>query len=148
VPVATRDEFGQIARHTNTKIEGLRHRQQLISAHKLAEEVQLTQLPAGPPKVPGLDLAGTSIYCNETGGDYFDYILLPEGRLGIVVADVSGHGIDAALFMASARPFCSPSPTSSQPFAARTGRQSLRDPGQRPYRPLHEHVLSGNRPGR
>src|SRR5512143_3976489 len=76
VPVATRDEFGLIAGHTNTMIEGLRHRLQLISALKLAEEVQRTLLPSGPPDVPGLDLAGTSIYCNETGGDYFDYILL------------------------------------------------------------------------
>jgi len=105
VPVATRDEFGLIAGHTNTMIEGLRHRLQLIGALKLAEEVQRTLLPAGPPDVPGLDLAGTSIYCNETGGDYYDYLLLPEGRVGIVVADVSGHGIDAALFMASARAF-------------------------------------------
>jgi len=105
VPVATRDEFGLIAGHTNTMIEGLRHRIELITALQLAEEVQRTLLPAAPPKVPGLDLSGTSIYCNETGGDYYDYILLPEGRIGIVVADVSGHGIDAALFMASARAF-------------------------------------------
>ena len=105
VPVATRDEFGLIAGHTNTMIEGLRHRIELITALKLAEEVQHTLLPAGPPSVPGLDLSGASIYCNETGGDYYDYVILPEGRLGIVVADVSGHGIDAALFMASARAF-------------------------------------------
>jgi sigma-B regulation protein RsbU (phosphoserine phosphatase) len=105
VPVATRDEFGLIASHTNTMIEGLRHRIQLISALKLAEEVQRNLLPAGPPKIPGLDLAGTSIYCQETGGDYYDYVFLPKNRLGIVVADVSGHGVDAALFMASARAF-------------------------------------------
>ena len=105
VPVATRDEFGLIAGHTNTMIEGLRHRIELITALKLAEEVQRTLLPAAPPRVPGLDLAGASIYCNETGGDYYDYVFLPAGRLGIVVADVSGHGIDAALFMASARAF-------------------------------------------
>jgi sigma-B regulation protein RsbU (phosphoserine phosphatase) len=105
VPVATRDEFGLIAGHTNTMIEGLRHRIELITALQLAEEVQRTLLPASPPRVPGLDVAGTSLYCNETGGDYYDYILLPHGRLGIVVADVSGHGIDAALFMASARAF-------------------------------------------
>jgi sigma-B regulation protein RsbU (phosphoserine phosphatase) len=105
VPVATRDEFGLIAGHTNTMIEGLRHRIELISALKLAEEVQRTLLPSRPPRVAGLDLSGTSIYCNETGGDYYDYVSLPEGRLGVVVADVSGHGIDAALFMASARAF-------------------------------------------
>jgi sigma-B regulation protein RsbU (phosphoserine phosphatase) len=105
VPVATRDEFGLIAGHTNTMIEGLRHRIELITALQLAEEVQRTLLPSGPPVVAGLDLSGTSIYCQETGGDYYDYIVLPENRLGVVVADVSGHGIDAALFMASARAF-------------------------------------------
>ena len=105
VPVATRDEFGLIAGHTNTMIEGLRHRIELITALQLAEEVQRTLLPSRPPVVAGLDLSGTSIYCQETGGDYYDYVLLPENRLGVVVADVSGHGIDAALFMASARAF-------------------------------------------
>lgn len=105
VPVATRDEFGLIAGHTNSMIEGLRHRTELLSALKLAEEVQRTLLPDGPPRVPGVDAAGTSIYCQETGGDYYDYVALPGGRLGVVVADVSGHGIDAALFMASARAF-------------------------------------------
>jgi phosphoserine phosphatase RsbU/P len=105
VPVATRDEFGLIAGHTNSMIEGLRHRLQLLGALKLAEEVQRTLLPARPPKVVGVDLSGTSIYCYEIGGDYYDYLSLPEGRLGVVVADVSGHGIDAALFMTAARAF-------------------------------------------
>ncbi len=105
VPVATRDEFGLIAGHTNSMIEGLRHRLRLLDALKLAEEVQRTLLPASPPAVSGVDLSGTSIYCYEIGGDYYDYLRLPEGRLGIVVADVSGHGIDAALFMTAARAF-------------------------------------------
>lgn len=105
VPVATRDEFGLIAGHTNHMIAGLRHRFQLITALELAEEVQRNLLPAGPPRIPGLDIAGTSIYCDEIGGDYYDYLLLPGGRVGVVVADVSGHGVDAALFMASARAF-------------------------------------------
>jgi sigma-B regulation protein RsbU (phosphoserine phosphatase) len=105
VPVATRDEFGLIAGHTNHMITGLRHRFELITSLKLAEEVQRNLLPVGPPRIPGLDLAGTSIYCNETGGDYYDYVRLPAGRVGVVVADVSGHGVDAALFMASARAF-------------------------------------------
>jgi sigma-B regulation protein RsbU (phosphoserine phosphatase) len=86
-------------------IEGLRHRIKLIAALKLAEEVQRNLLPSEFPKIPKLDLAGTSIYCDETGGDYYDCLLLPGGRIGIVVADTSGHGIDAALFMATARAF-------------------------------------------
>lgn len=105
VPVATRDEFGLIAGHTNHMIAGLRHRFELMASLKLAEEVQRNLLPAGPPRIPGLDLAGASIYCNETGGDYYDYVPLPNGRVGVVVADVAGHGVDAALFMASARAF-------------------------------------------
>ena len=67
--------------------------------------MQRTLLPASPPAVSGVDLSGTSIYCYEIGGDYYDYLRLPQGRLGIVVADVSGHGVDAALFMTAARAF-------------------------------------------
>jgi sigma-B regulation protein RsbU (phosphoserine phosphatase) len=105
VPVATNDEFGLIAAHTNSMIQGLRHRIRLISALKLAEEVQRNLLPNQAPKIPGLDISGISIYCDETGGDYYDYLNLPNGRLGIVVADASDHGVSAALHMTTARAF-------------------------------------------
>ena len=105
VPVATNDEFGLIAAHTNSMIQGLRHRIRLISALKLAEEVQRNLLPNQAPKIPGLDISGISIYCDETGGDYYDYLNLPDGRLGIVVADASDHGVSAALHMTTARAF-------------------------------------------
>ncbi|MCG6919123.1 MAG: hypothetical protein LJE89_16450, partial [Deltaproteobacteria bacterium] len=97
VPVATHDEFGFIAGHTNTMIEGLRHRTQLITALKLAEEVQQNLLPSAPPSFSGFDIAGTSKYCDETGGDYYDYFDLSKGHLGIVVADASEHGVGAAM---------------------------------------------------
>jgi sigma-B regulation protein RsbU (phosphoserine phosphatase) len=71
----------------------------------LAEEVQRNLLPARAPKIPGLDISGTSIYCDETGGDYYDYLTFPDGRLGIVVADASDHGVSAALHMTTARAF-------------------------------------------
>lgn len=103
VPVATNDEFGIIADHTNSMIRGLRHRIRLISDLKVAEEVQKNLLPHTPPRVPGLDVSGISIYCDQTGGDYFDYLPLAEGKLGIVVADASDHGIGAAMHMTSAR---------------------------------------------
>ena len=105
VPIATKDEFGVIAGHTNRMIDGLRHRAELISALKLAEEVQQNLLPQSTPDMPGLDIAGTSIYCDETGGDYYDYFKLPQERLGVVVADASGHGIGAAMHMATVRAF-------------------------------------------
>ncbi len=102
-PVATNDEFGVIASHTNQMIRGLHHRRELLGELKLAEEVQQNLLPAAPPVIDGMDIAGTSIYCNETGGDYFDYIDLGENRVGLVMADASGHGVGAALHMATAR---------------------------------------------
>jgi sigma-B regulation protein RsbU (phosphoserine phosphatase) len=103
VPVATNDEFGFIAGHTNTMIDGLRHRLQLVKALKLAEEVQQNLLPAEPPLIAGLDIAGTSKFCDETGGDYYDYFRLSKGGLGVVVADASEHGVSAALLMTTVR---------------------------------------------
>lgn len=105
VPVTTSDEFGVIAGHTNTMIRGLRHRSRLISALKVAEEVQQNLLPQSPPRIQGIDLAGVSTYCDETGGDYYDYLELPGGRLGVIVADAADHGVGSALHMATARAF-------------------------------------------
>ena len=81
-------------------------RDRLRHAMRLAMEVQQTLLPRATPSVPGIDLAGRSIYCDETGGDYYDYLLFgpaPSKTLGIFIGDVSGHGISSALLMAAAR---------------------------------------------
>ncbi len=105
VPVTTSDEFGFIAGHTNTMIRGLRHRSRLVNALKVAEEVQQNLLPHSSPLIEGIELAGASLYCDETGGDYYDYLELPGNRLGIIVADAADHGIGSALHMATARAF-------------------------------------------
>ncbi len=105
VPVATHDEFGTIAGHTNSMIQGLRHRLQLMSAISVAEEVQQNLLPKAPPPIDGVDIAGTSIYCEQVGGDYYDFLELDGGRMGIVVTDASGHGVGSALHMTTARAF-------------------------------------------
>jgi len=105
VPIATNDEFGIIAGHTNHMIDGLRHRMQLINELKLAEEIQQNLLPKKAPSHPRLDISGTSIYCAEIGGDYYDFLKLPDQKFGIVVADASGHGIGAAMHMTAARAF-------------------------------------------
>jgi sigma-B regulation protein RsbU (phosphoserine phosphatase) len=105
VPVTTSDEFGLIADYTNTMIMGLRDRIKMIAALKLAEEVQQNLLPQLPPHIDGLDISGVSIYCDETGGDYYDYLELPNGAFGIAVADAADHGVGAALHMATARAF-------------------------------------------
>ena len=70
---------------------------------KVASNVQARLLPESSPVIPGYEIAGTCLSTYEIGGDYFDYIDLPDGGLGIVVADVSGHGIPAALIMAAFR---------------------------------------------
>ena len=103
VPVATANEFGVIAQHTNNMIEGLQHRIDLLGALKAAEEVQQNLLPAAPPEVPGIEIAAVSLYSEETGGDYYDFVPLSDGRWGVAVGDVSGHGIGSALLMATAR---------------------------------------------
>lgn len=105
IPVATADEFGVIAARTNAMIEGLRHRVELMDALRLAEAVQKSLLPARPPEMAGVSIAATALYSGQTGGDYYDFLELTQGRLAVVVADVSGHGLDAALLMASARGF-------------------------------------------
>jgi sigma-B regulation protein RsbU (phosphoserine phosphatase) len=105
VPIVTQDEFGLIAGHTNYMIQGLRHRLELIASIKLAEEIQRNLLPINPPDIKGVDLAGASIYCNETGGDYYDFFSLPKARLGVVVADAADHGLGSAMHMTSARAF-------------------------------------------
>jgi sigma-B regulation protein RsbU (phosphoserine phosphatase) len=62
-------------------------------------------IPQTPPQIPGLDLASVYVPCFELGGDFFDFILLPDDNIGLAVADVSGKGIPASLIMASVRAF-------------------------------------------
>jgi sigma-B regulation protein RsbU (phosphoserine phosphatase) len=72
----------------------------------LAREVQQNLLPHNNPQMDRLDIAGQSIYCDETGGDYYDYITShtgANGQITIAVGDVSGHGISSALLMATVR---------------------------------------------
>ena len=106
VDIRTRDEFQQLARAFNEMGPKLAERERMKRSLALAMEVQQNLLPREPPRVVGFDVAGGSVYCDETGGDYYDFIDLVDlggGKLGIAVGDVSGHGIEAALLMASAR---------------------------------------------
>ena len=76
------------------------------AALAMATEVQQGLLPQEPPKVPGLDVAAHSHYCDETGGDYFDFLPTPHrppSTLTVACGDVTGHGVAAALLMAGVR---------------------------------------------
>jgi len=66
----------------------------------LAHEVQQGFLPAAPPELPGYDFFDFYEPANQLGGDYFDYIPLSGGRVAVVLADVSGKGVPAALLVA------------------------------------------------
>ncbi len=74
-----------------------RQREQLEIQMKIAQEIQRTLLPKKFPEAPEVSIFGTNIACEMVGGDYFDIIELSGGRYGMVVADISGKGIPAAL---------------------------------------------------
>jgi sigma-B regulation protein RsbU (phosphoserine phosphatase) len=75
------------------------------SRHLLARAVQQRLLPAVPPSVCGFKIGGAVYTADKTGGDYIDFIPLPDFTTGVVVGDVSGHAFDAALVMAQTRAF-------------------------------------------
>jgi len=74
----------------------------------LAGQIQRSLAPRMTPEVAGFDIAGRSDVCDEVGGDYYDFLFGKEygsDKLKVVVGDISGHGVDAALLMTSARTF-------------------------------------------
>jgi serine phosphatase RsbU (regulator of sigma subunit) len=99
------------------QLEQREHQRQLAEAHerwlaerlreelRVARKVQQRLFPAAPPPVAGLDISGTSTPADAMGGDYFDYIPMADGALGVVIGDVSGHGLGPALLMAEMRAY-------------------------------------------
>jgi sigma-B regulation protein RsbU (phosphoserine phosphatase) len=108
VRIHSRDEIGELGRTFNGMIPALEERVRMKQALDVAMEVQQNLLPRVMPRVKGLDIAAQSIYCDETGGDLYDFLELRcrnSYQIGIAVGDVSGHGISAALLMATVRAF-------------------------------------------
>lgn len=108
VPVMTSDEFGVIAGHTNAMITGLRDRIRMMEGLKVAAEMQQALLPRKRVTFKGFDIAASSIFSDETGGDFFDFMenLGPkQDEMVLVLGDGTGHGIGAALLMASTRAY-------------------------------------------
>ena len=82
-----------------------RERQRMERDLEVARQIQLGLLPADPPQPARWRLAAWAQSCDQTGGDYHDFIVLGDGGVDVVVGDVSGHGIAAALMMSTARAF-------------------------------------------
>ncbi|MFZ1519179.1 MAG: GAF domain-containing SpoIIE family protein phosphatase [Ignavibacteriaceae bacterium] len=78
-------------------------RERISSELNEARKIQLHLFPHASPIVPGFNISGICLPCLEAGGDWFDYIPVEDGKTGIVLADVSGKGMGAALLMSSTR---------------------------------------------
>jgi sigma-B regulation protein RsbU (phosphoserine phosphatase) len=109
LPISSQDEVGELTRSFNTMLVQLKDRMQMKQAINLAAEIQQNLLPQIIPNAPGFDIAARSIYSDETGGDFYDFLDIVgsagETRLGIIVGDGSGHGVSAALLMTSVRAY-------------------------------------------
>jgi len=108
VSIKSKDEFGDMGQVVNRVGPQLKEDYRMRRSLEVAMEVQQNLLPDTPPALPGLDIYGMTLFCDETGGDYFDYLCMDEedkNKLCLVVGDVVGHGIPAALLMATARGF-------------------------------------------
>jgi sigma-B regulation protein RsbU (phosphoserine phosphatase) len=72
---------------------------------RVARDIQQRLFPKAAPALPGFDIGGASFPAEATGGDYFDYLPMLHDRLGVVVGDVTGHGVGPALLMAETRAY-------------------------------------------
>lgn len=105
---AIRETLRHIALQIGQFLEHKRLEQALYTRQRefaLAREIQQSLLPPAPPSWPGWDIAGSFFPAQETGGDYYDFLLLADGSLGVVLGDASGHGIGAALLIAATRAY-------------------------------------------
>ena len=111
VPVPSKDEVGQLIERFNQMTANLEtaqreriEKERMQGELNVARSIQANLLPTHAPDLPGWELA---FHCNpakELGGDFYDWFLLPGGKkLGLVIADVSGKGVPAALHMANLR---------------------------------------------
>jgi sigma-B regulation protein RsbU (phosphoserine phosphatase) len=99
-----------LASHISIAIENSRlfenekkEKESMIAELKEAKEIQSRLFPKKAPNIPNFIINGICKPCQKVGGDWYDYIELPSGKIGIVLADVSGKGLSAAFLMSSAR---------------------------------------------
>ncbi len=108
VPERSKDEFGELARAFNQMAHDLELHQTLVVEQErlhreleLSRQIQTDMLPRAPLRFGAAEIKGVSIPAREVGGDFFNYFELAPERLGLLVGDVSGKGVSAALLMAN-----------------------------------------------
>ena len=107
IPIRTRDQLGELAESFNMMARGIEdllreqsEKQRLEEELRIARQIQMSLLPQGAVSHPGLRISALCLPATEVGGDYYDLLPLSESRLAVLIADVSGKGTSAALYMA------------------------------------------------
>jgi HAMP domain-containing protein len=107
ITVSSHDQLGDLADSFNSmtaSVEDLLHqkaeKERLEQELRIARQIQMSLLPQGPMQLKGLSVTAHCEPAREVGGDYYDYLPLGDGRVGIIIADVAGKGTSAALYMA------------------------------------------------
>ncbi len=107
IAIRARDQLGELAQSFNSmtaSIEDLlriqAEKKRLEEELRIAHEIQMSLLPQGPLGFPGVSVTSVCVPAREVGGDYFDILPLDDHRVGVLIADVSGKGTSAALYMA------------------------------------------------
>src|SRR5262249_29502284 len=107
IAVRTEDQLGELSASFNSmtaSIEDLlrqaAEKKRLEEEPRIAHEIQMSLLPQGPLLMPGLSVTALCVPAREVGGDYYDFLPLDDHRVAVIIADVSGKGTSAALYMA------------------------------------------------
>jgi len=107
IAITAEDQLGELARSFNSmtaSIEDLlrqaAEKKRLEEELRIAHEIQMSLLPQAPLVMPGLSTTALCIPARQVGGDYYDFLPLDDHRVGVLIADVSGKGTSAALYMA------------------------------------------------
>jgi sigma-B regulation protein RsbU (phosphoserine phosphatase) len=107
IDIMSNDQLGELAGSFNQMIGSIENLLQTAAEKKrleeelrIARQIQMSLLPRGPLDIPGLAVTALCVPAREVGGDYYDFFRLPGGLLGVLIADVSGKGTSAALYMA------------------------------------------------
>ena len=107
IAVTSRDQLGELADSFNQMSSSIEHllqqaaeKRRLEEELRIAREIQMSLLPSGSLDIPGLRMSALCVPAREVGGDYYDYFKLSDRRFGLLIADVSGKGTSAALYMA------------------------------------------------
>ncbi|MEO5740152.1 MAG: SpoIIE family protein phosphatase [Vicinamibacterales bacterium] len=107
IGVRSDDQLGQLTVSFNDMTGRIQHllleqdeKRRLEQELQIARDIQMSLLPQGALKAPGMSVAALCAPAREVGGDYYDFLPLANGRIGLLIADVSGKGTSAALYMA------------------------------------------------